>query len=116
MVFVVVAALVSSVVDLAARRTRQAARSAAESETLGTLAGSVLRGETALPALLERVREAFGLTSVTLLEREPHGRRRQRAPPARGPTDEWTSSPVAGTTSVRSDPRKPTPRCRPATP
>ncbi len=68
-VFVVVAALVSSVVDLAARRTRQAARSAAESETLGTLAGSILRGETALPALLERVREAFGLTSVTLLQR-----------------------------------------------
>ena len=41
-----VAALVSSVVDLAARRTRQAARAAAEAETLATLAGSVLRGET----------------------------------------------------------------------
>jgi two-component system sensor histidine kinase KdpD len=68
-VFVVVAILVSSVVDLAARRTRQAARSAAESETLGTLAGSVLRGDTPLPALLERVREAFSLQSVTLLER-----------------------------------------------
>ena len=60
MVFVVVAALVSSVVDLAARRTRQAARATAEAETLGTLAGSVLRGETAVPALLDRVREAFG--------------------------------------------------------
>ena len=57
-VFVVVAALVSSVVDLAARRTRQAARATAESETLGTLAGSILRGETALPALLERVRRS----------------------------------------------------------
>ena len=67
-VFVVVAVLVSSVVDLAARRTRQAARATAEAETLATLAGSVLRGETALPALLDRVREAFGLTSVTLLE------------------------------------------------
>ena len=70
-VFIVVAALVSSVVDIAARRTRQAARATAEAETLGTLAGSVLRGETALPALLERVREAFGLTSVTLLEKSP---------------------------------------------
>ena len=68
-VFVVVAALVSSVVDLAARRTRQAARSAAESATLGTLAGSILRGETGIPALLDRVREAFGQTSVTLLRR-----------------------------------------------
>lgn len=69
-VFIVVGVLVSSVVDLAARRTRQAARATAEAETLGTLAGSVLRGETALPAMLERVREAFGLTSVTLLEKE----------------------------------------------
>ena len=76
-VFIVVAALVSSVVDLAARRTREAARAKAEAETLGTLAGSILRGETALPALLERIRETFGLTSVTLLERSapsPQGR------------------------------------------
>ncbi|WBQ08567.1 sensor histidine kinase [Kribbella sp. CA-293567] len=68
-IFVLVAGLVSSVVDRAARRTRQAARSAAESETLATLAGSVLRGETALPALLERVREAFGMSSACLMER-----------------------------------------------
>jgi two-component system sensor histidine kinase KdpD len=68
-VFVIVAALVSWVVDVAARRTRQAARAAAEAETLGMLAGSVLRGETGLPTLLDRVREAFGLTSVSLLER-----------------------------------------------
>ncbi|TCN29318.1 two-component system sensor histidine kinase KdpD [Kribbella orskensis] len=68
-IFVLVAGLVSSVVDRAARRTRQAARSAAESETLATLAGTVLRGETGLPALLERVREAFGMTSACLMER-----------------------------------------------
>jgi len=94
-VFIVVAALVSSVVDLAARRTRQAARATAEAETLGTLAGSVLRGETALPALLERVREAFGLTSVTLLERtspSPAG----RGTAARGLADEWTVVAGAG--------------------
>ncbi|WP_460460887.1 sensor histidine kinase, partial [Angustibacter peucedani] len=70
-VFLLVAAMVSAVVDLAARRTRQAARATAESQTLGALAGSVLRGETAVPALLERVRESFGLEGVTLLEREP---------------------------------------------
>ncbi|WP_112248629.1 sensor histidine kinase [Kribbella monticola] len=68
-IFVLIAGLVSSVVDRAARRTRQAARSSAESETLATLAGSVLRGETALPALLERVREAFGMTAACLMER-----------------------------------------------
>lgn len=67
-VFVVVALLVSSVVDLASRRTRQAARATAESQTLATVAGSVLRGEDALPALLERVRESFSLSSVSLLE------------------------------------------------
>jgi two-component system sensor histidine kinase KdpD len=68
-IFVLVAALVSSVVDRSARRTRQAARAAAESETLAMLAGTVLRGETALPALLERVREAFGMTGACLMER-----------------------------------------------
>jgi two-component system sensor histidine kinase KdpD len=69
-VFVAVAAMVSSVVDLAARRRRHAARASTEAAILSTLAGSVLRGEEALPALLERVRETFGMTSVTLLERD----------------------------------------------
>ncbi|MEU6705699.1 sensor histidine kinase KdpD [Streptomyces wuyuanensis] len=68
-VFFGVAVAVASVVDLAARRTQQAARLRAESEILSFLAGSVLRGETALDALLERVRETFGMESVALLER-----------------------------------------------
>ncbi len=67
-VFVAVALIVSSVVDTAARRTRQAARASAESELLVTTAGNVLRGQRALEALLDRVREAFGMESVTLLE------------------------------------------------
>jgi len=70
-VFVVVGLVVSSVVDGAARRSKQAARATAESEMLVTAAGSVLRGQQALAAVLERVREAFGMESVTLLEREP---------------------------------------------
>ncbi|OKK04837.1 histidine kinase [Streptomyces sp. CB03234] len=69
-VFFGVAVAVASVVDLAARRTHQAARLRAESEVLSFLAGSVLRGETALDALLERVRETFSMESVALLERE----------------------------------------------
>jgi two-component system sensor histidine kinase KdpD len=86
-VFVVVALLVSWVVDIAARRTRQAARASAESELLTTTAGSVLRGERAVTAVLDRVREAFGMDSVTLLERPaaPGGR------PPPGPADEWTA-------------------------
>ncbi|WP_367318698.1 ATP-binding protein [Streptomyces sp. HUAS ZL42] len=68
-VFFAVGVSVASVVDLAARRTHQAARLRAESETLSFLAGSVLRGEDTLEALLERVRETFGMESVALLER-----------------------------------------------
>ncbi|MEU4269795.1 sensor histidine kinase KdpD [Streptomyces sp. NPDC026092] len=68
-VFLGVAISVASVVDLAARRTQQAARSRAEAQTLSFLAGSVLRGETSLDSLLERVRETFAMESVALLER-----------------------------------------------
>ncbi|MEV7321444.1 sensor histidine kinase KdpD [Streptomyces sp. NPDC093970] len=68
-VFFGVALSVASVVDLAARRTHQAARLRAESEILSLLAGNVLRGETGLEELLERVRETFGMESAALLER-----------------------------------------------
>ncbi|MEU5390251.1 sensor histidine kinase KdpD [Streptomyces tibetensis] len=68
-VFVGVAVSVASVVDLAARRTHLAARLRAEAEILSFLAGNVLRGETTLEALLERVRETFAMESVALLER-----------------------------------------------
>jgi two-component system sensor histidine kinase KdpD len=70
-VFVLVAVAVSAVVDLAARRTREAAQASADAEVLSNLAGNVLRGEHALDALLERLRQTFGLTSVTLLEHPP---------------------------------------------
>jgi two-component system sensor histidine kinase KdpD len=63
-IFVAVGLAVSWVVDTAARKTRQAATSSAESQTLATIAGSVIRGER----LLERLRETFALDSVTLLE------------------------------------------------
>jgi two-component system sensor histidine kinase KdpD len=69
LVFVAVAVAVATVVDLAARRSSQAARARSEATTLSLLATSVLRGEDALPELLERVRETFGLASVALLER-----------------------------------------------
>ncbi|WP_405623887.1 ATP-binding protein [Streptomyces sp. NBC_00076] len=68
-IFVAVAVSVASVVDLAARRTHQAARLRAESEILSFLAGNVLRGETGLEELLERVRETFIMESAALLER-----------------------------------------------
>ncbi|MFI6598701.1 DUF4118 domain-containing protein [Nonomuraea sp. NPDC050536] len=69
-IFVLVAAMVSTVVDKAASRSREAARARADAEVLATLAGHVLRGEAALTSLLARLREVYGLTSVTLLERD----------------------------------------------
>jgi two-component system, OmpR family, sensor histidine kinase KdpD len=90
-VFVAVGLVVSSVVDGAARRSKQAARAGAESEMLVTAAGSVLRGQQALAAVLDRVREAFGMESVTLLEREagPAGA-------ARGPVTGWSAVATSG--------------------
>ncbi|MEI7033633.1 sensor histidine kinase KdpD [Streptomyces pratensis] len=68
-VFFAVAVAVASVVGRAARRTQQAARLRAESKTLSLLAGSVLRGDTSLEALLDRVRKTFAMDSAALLER-----------------------------------------------
>ncbi|UFS59118.1 ATP-binding protein [Subtercola endophyticus] len=65
--YVVNAVLVSAVVDLAARRSRAARRAGAESELLATVAGSVVRGQDALQALVTRTREAFNLSAVRLI-------------------------------------------------
>jgi two-component system sensor histidine kinase KdpD len=108
-VFIIVALLVSSVVDVAARRTKQAARAGAESELLVTMAGSVLRGQQALPALLERVRESFGMRSVSLLECQgaDGGDPAREATPARtsrilGPGRRWTVVATTGDEPVTS--------------
>jgi len=68
-VFVAVGLVTSWIVDATARKSNQAARANAESELLRTTAGSILRGQGTLDALLERTREAFGMRSASLLER-----------------------------------------------
>ncbi|MET0734384.1 MAG: DUF4118 domain-containing protein [Microbacterium sp.] len=65
--YVVIAVLVSFIVDRAARAARAAQRSAAESELLATVAGSVLRGESAVPAMVSRTRESLSLSGVRLV-------------------------------------------------
>ena len=65
--FLVIATLVSLVVDQAARRSRAAKRASAEAELLATVAGGVIRGEDAIQALVSRTREAFGLGAVRLV-------------------------------------------------
>ncbi|MDQ1304379.1 MAG: two-component system, OmpR family, sensor histidine kinase KdpD [Actinomycetota bacterium] len=84
---VTAAVLVSAVVDLAARRASQAARASGESQLLATLAGTALQAEQALPALLDQVREAFGLQDVTLLERQG---------------EDWQVAAAAGTVTCRA--------------
>jgi two-component system sensor histidine kinase KdpD len=66
-VSLVVAALVSFVVDQAARRLRAARESAFESEQLASAATAVLGGDDAIEALVRGLREAFGLASATLV-------------------------------------------------
>ena len=65
--YVVIAVLVSIVVDQAARRTRAASRASAEAELLATVAGGVIRGTDAVHALVARTREAFSLQAVRLI-------------------------------------------------
>jgi two-component system sensor histidine kinase KdpD len=66
--YIVIAVLVSYIVDQAARRARIADRAAAEAELLASVAGSVLSGQSALPALVSRTREAFNRSGVRLLD------------------------------------------------
>ncbi len=68
-VFIATAALVGTAAGTAARRTHQAARATAEARVLSRLATAMAHGED-LPSLLEQVRENFGLTAVSILERD----------------------------------------------
>ncbi|MDR2998746.1 MAG: DUF4118 domain-containing protein, partial [Microbacterium sp.] len=68
--YVVIAVLVSIVVDQAARRARAAQRASAEAELLAGVAGNVLRGDSAPLALVNRAREAFGFSGVRLLDKD----------------------------------------------
>ncbi|MFF9159969.1 ATP-binding protein [Streptomyces longwoodensis] len=68
-VFAVVAATVAAIVDRSLRLSRRSARATAEAETMSSLAGSIVRGEATIPALLERTRETFGMESADLVDR-----------------------------------------------
>ncbi|WP_191563691.1 sensor histidine kinase [Janibacter melonis] len=70
LLYVTIAALVSVVVDRAARRSRTARRAAAESELVQTVAGSVVRGDDAVQALVDQTREALHLRGARVLAGE----------------------------------------------
>lgn len=67
--FVLVGALVSTVVNRAAATAAAATRAAAEARTLAAVAEATLAGEEALPSLIEQLRSSFGMTSASLLVR-----------------------------------------------
>jgi two-component system sensor histidine kinase KdpD len=110
-IFVVVAVLVSVVVDQAARRLRAATRSAAEAEVLIAVAGSVLSGEDAVQALVTRLRESFGMTSV-LLRQDGEIVAAAREPEIAADDDQETTVPLGRHASVylRGRPLTPTDR------
>lgn len=98
-IFVVVAVLVSVVVDQAARRRRAATRSAAEAEVLIAVAGAVLRGEDAVQALVTRLRESFGMTSV-LVRQDSEIVAAARDPEITSDDDQETTFPIGRHASV----------------
>jgi len=71
--FALVALVVATIVNRATAGSHRAARATAEAETLSALAHNVLGGEQAIPALLARLRETFGMDSVTLVRRDRAG-------------------------------------------
>ncbi|MGX1762330.1 ATP-binding protein [Streptomyces lydicus] len=94
--FTIVAVTVAAIVDRSLRLSRRAARATAEAETLTSLAGGILRGDRAVPVLLERTRETFGMDSITL--------RPRRGEPERGavggPVSEHETKVAIGDDSV----------------
>ncbi|WP_082440462.1 ATP-binding protein [Bifidobacterium aesculapii] len=66
--YIVVGLIVSAVVDRADSHTRQAQRASAESEILASVAGSVLRSDDPLEAIVHRTREAFGFDCVRVVQ------------------------------------------------
>ncbi|WP_330299826.1 sensor histidine kinase [Streptomyces sp. NBC_00503] len=70
-VFAVVAATVAAAADRSLRLSRRSARATAEAETMSSLAGSIVRGDQTIPALLERTRETFAMDTVELTAEAP---------------------------------------------
>ncbi|WP_369056546.1 DUF4118 domain-containing protein [Kineococcus terrestris] len=95
-VFVLVAVAVAGTVDLAARRSAEAARRRAETEALAVLTRTALVADDPLGESLEHVRTTFAAGSASLLER-PGG-----APAAAAPEDGWDLVACAGGAPCRA--------------
>lgn len=72
-VFVAVAAVVSVLVDRAARARTEAQRGRAEAEALARIAGWVVSEDDPVPALVEHLHSTFGMDAVAVLRRAVDG-------------------------------------------
>jgi two-component system, OmpR family, sensor histidine kinase KdpD len=71
--FLLVAGLVSALVNAAARRSAEAARARAEAETLARLGAQLMTEEDPLPLLISTLRTTFGLNAMAVLHRSGDG-------------------------------------------
>jgi two-component system sensor histidine kinase KdpD len=95
-VFLVVAGVASSLVDMSARRSVVAAQSRADAHMLARVAGRLVAPEgNPLPALLEDLVVAFRLEAAAIL-RQPDGPDSARGVPGRGTTG-WKTVVAVGT-------------------
>lgn len=99
-VLVTVAIAVSAVVDLAARRSVEAAGARAEADALTSIARAVVQAKDAVPAVLEQLRETLGLDGVALLRRDRDGRSWTQV---RASSGEPPLAPEAASASVQVD-------------
>jgi two-component system sensor histidine kinase KdpD len=72
-VFLIVAGVVSALVNAAARRSAEAARARAEAETLARLGGQLMTEEDPLPLLISTLRTTFGLRAMAVLQHSGDG-------------------------------------------
>jgi two-component system sensor histidine kinase KdpD len=72
-VFLLVAGVVSALVNAAGRRSAEAARARAEAGTLARLGGQLMAEEDPLPLLISTLRTAFGLGAIAVLQRSGDG-------------------------------------------
>ena len=73
LVFVVVAVVVSVLVDRAARLRTESQRARTEAETLARQAGWLMAEEDPIPSLLDHLRTSFGLEAVSVLRPDGDG-------------------------------------------
>src|SRR6266516_3214172 len=72
-VFLLVAGVVSALVNAAARRSAEAARARAEAETLARLGAQLMTEEDPLPLLISTLRTTFGLRAMAVLQHSGDG-------------------------------------------